>query len=328
MLPEKSVLLELYRKMLLNRYLEEAMVELYQQGHIPGSLHLGIGHEALSIGTTVPLRRDDYLVFSHRGVGHCLGKGVPARTILAEFMGRATGCSLGKGGVHLSDFSVGSLGISGSQGGNIVIAAGAGLSAKMRRTDQVVACFFGEGTANRGCFHEGINLAAVWRLPVIFICENNIYSYSTHQTKIMLRDDVADHAYGYGIPGVVVDGNDVLAVYNAMQEAIARARAGEGPTLLEGKTYRWRGHHERDPEIYRDPREVEEWKQKCPIVRFERVLQREGILTAEEQENIRAEIRQEVQEAVDFALNSPYPDPKDLYYGVYADPNGIFETWN
>ncbi|WP_258360779.1 thiamine pyrophosphate-dependent dehydrogenase E1 component subunit alpha [Moorella sulfitireducens] len=325
MLPEKNVLVELYRKMLLDRYLEEAMVELYRQGYIPGSLHLGIGHEALSIGTTVPLRRDDYLVFSHRGVGHSLGKGVPARTILAEFMGRATGCSLGKGGVHLSDFSVGCLGISGSQGGNIVIATGAGLSAKMRGTDQVTAVYFGEGTANRGCFHEGINQAAVWRLPVIFICENDLYSYSTHQSKIMLRENVADHAYGYGIPGVVVDGNDVLAVYEAMQEAIARARAGEGPTLIEGKTYRWRGHHEKDPALYRDPAEVEAWKQKCPIKRFELFLQAERIISPEEQASIQDEVRQEVQEAIDFALNSPFPQPEELYRGVYANPAGILD---
>ncbi|MEW5920571.1 MAG: thiamine pyrophosphate-dependent dehydrogenase E1 component subunit alpha [Bacillota bacterium] len=320
----KSLMLDLYRQMVLNRLVEEEMIELVKQKKIAGALHLGIGHEALSVGATYPLRQDDYLVFSHRGVGHCLAKGVPPSAIVGEFMGRAIGCSKGKGGVHLSDFTRGVLGISGSQGGNFVIATGAGLRAKMKGTDQVAACFFGEGTSNRGPFHEGVNMAAVWKLPVIFVCENDTYSFSTHQKQVMLVENVADRASAYGIPGVVVDGNDMLAVYQAVAKAVERARAGEGPTIIEGKTYRWRGHHEfEDGTAYRDQHEVEEWKQKCPIKRFEKQLLAFGTATEDDLAAIRQEVTDYVLEELRLAHNSPVPDPKELFTGVYANPQGL-----
>lgn len=321
----RELRLKLYKKMLLNRFVEEEMIELVKEKKIYGALHLGIGHEALSVGATFPLRQDDYLVFSHRGVGHCLAKGIPPSAVVGEFMGRAIGCSQGKGGVHLSDYSRGVLGISGSQGGNFVIATGAGLRAKMKGTDQVAMCFFGEGTSNRGPFHEGINMAAVWKLPVIFVCENDTYSFSTRQNQVMLLENVADRASAYGIPGVVVDGNDVLAVYQAVIESIERARGGEGPTIIEGKTYRWRGHSENEDGLaYRDESEIEEWKENCPISRFEKVLLENGASDAE-LSAIRREIKDYIFEELKLAHNSPVPEQRELFSGVYANPSGLLE---
>jgi len=317
----KSLMLELYEKMLLNRIVEEEMAKLVIEKKIFGALHLGIGHEALSVGATLPMRKDDYLVFSHRGVGHSLTKGIPPSQIVGEFMGRSIGCSKGKGGVHLSDYSRGVLGISGSQGGNFVIAAGAGLRAKMKGTDQVAMCFFGEGTSNRGPFHEGVNMAAVWKLPVIFVCENDTYSFSTHQKQVMLIDNVADRAASYGIPGVVVDGNDVLAVYQAVNQAVERARAGEGPTIIEGKTYRWCGHHEfEDGTKYRDKAEIEAWKQKCPIIRVEKQLINYGTATKKELKQIEEQVKENIQKELELANNSPVPKPEELFTDVYANP--------
>jgi TPP-dependent pyruvate/acetoin dehydrogenase alpha subunit len=312
-------LIDLYKTMLLVRRFEEKMVELYEEGYIPGALHLGIGHEALSVGACAPLREDDYLLFSHRGFGHCIAKGMPPGKILAEFMGKRSGCSGGKGGVHLADYSLGILGISGSQGGNHVIATGAGLSAQLRGTDQVTACFFGDGTANRGTFLEGINMTAVWKLPVLFICENNLYGFSTAQSRSMVVEDVAARAPGLGIPGEVVDGNDAIAVYEVVQKAIARARAGDGPSLIEGKTYRWRGHHEWDPgTAYRSQEEMAAWKEKCPIHRLETRLVEMGAMDRDSVAEMEKEVAQEVAAAVEFAMGSPEPLPTDLLAGVYA----------
>lgn len=324
---EKEWLLFIYEKMILDRYLEERMQEIYEEGgKILTSLHLGLGHEALSVGTTITLREDDYLVYSHRGMGHSIAKGMPVKDLLAEWYGKATGCSKGKGGVHLADFSRGILGISGSQGGNAVIAIGAALSASIQKTDQVAMCFFGEGTSNRGPIHEAMNMAAVWKLPVIFICENDSYSFSTHVSKILPVQNVADRAPAYNMPGIVVDGNDVLAVYQVTKEAVERARKGEGPSLIEGKTYRFCGHHERDTHLcYREEEEIKSWKKKCPISRFEEYLKNNGV-TQEDLGSIQARVREEIEEAVIFADNSPFPLPEDLYKDVYADPNHILEV--
>jgi pyruvate dehydrogenase E1 component alpha subunit len=318
---EKSKLLELYRKMYLDRCFELRLQEIYkEENRIFTSLHLGIGHEALSVGAASALLNDDYLVFSHRGMGHCIAKEMPVKNLLAEWYGKATGCSKGKGGVHLSDFGRGILGISGSQGGNAVIAVGAALSAKLQKNGRVAMCFFGEGTSNRGPIHEAMNLASVWKLPVIFICENDSYSFSTHQSKILPIENVADRGSAYDIPSEIVDGNDVLAVYSAASNAVRRAKKGDGPSLIEGKTFRWCGHHEKDSFLtYMNEDEILKWKKNCPIDRFEKFLI-ENEVEIEVIESIQKEVKEEIDDACKFADNSPYPELEELYKGVYANP--------
>lgn len=220
--------------------------------------------------------------------------------------------------MHIADFSIGMLGATAVVGAGIPIAAGAGLSIRLRGTDQVVACFFGEGASNQGTFHEGINMAAIWALPVVFVCENNLYAMGTRQSRVMTIENIADRAAAYGIPGVVVDGNDVLAVYEATREAVERAREGKGPTLIECKTYRHKGHSRFDPATYRPKEEVEEWLRKDPILRFRARLLETGTLTEEEANKIEQEVFNAVEEAVKFALESPYPEPKEALEDVYA----------
>jgi TPP-dependent pyruvate/acetoin dehydrogenase alpha subunit len=314
----KALAVNLYMKMMRTRLLEERMVELYQAGKIPGSLHLGIGHEALSVGATACLRQDDYLIFSHRGFGHSIGKDISEKVILAEFMGKAGGCSGGKGGVHLADVEHGSLGISGSQGGNAVIAAGAALGAQYAGTDQVAICFFGEGTANRGPVHEGMNLAAVWDLPVLFICENNFYSFSTPQNKILRIKNVSERAAAYGMPGETIDGTDVFLVYETVKKAADRARQGLGPSLIEGITCRFRGHHERDTQFYRSDEELEGLQTSCPLEKTRLILQDRFGVQGAEIEAMNREAGEIVDAAVRFAEQSPWPAPEKLYTGVYA----------
>ncbi len=324
---EKTELLELYRKMYLDRCFEVRMQKIYkEENKIFTSLHLGIGHEALSVGAVSALLNDDYLVFSHRGMGHCIAKGMPVKNLLAEWYGKATGCSKGKGGVHLSDFERGILGISGSQGGNAVIAIGAALSAKIQKNGRVAMSFFGEGTSNRGPIHEAMNLASVWKLPVIFICENDSYSFSTHQSKILPIENVADRASAYAMPSEIVDGNDVLAVHTAASKAVERARKGGGPSLIEGKTFRWCGHHEKDTFlIYLSEEEIAEWKKHCPIDRFERFLL-ENKVEIEVIESIQKDVKEEIDSACIFAENSPYPELEELYKGVYANPKNAVKV--
>lgn len=319
---KKEILMDLYEKMLLTRRFEERVVELFEQGMIPGAVHLGIGHEAFSVGTIAPLRKDDYLLISHRGFGHSIAKGLPLGRILAEYMGKATGCSRGLGCAHLAARTVGIVGVSGCQGGNHVIAPGLALATKMKGTDQVTACVFGDGTANRGTFLEGINLAAVWKLPVVFLCENNLYGFSVPIGKAMVNENIADRAPSLGLPGVVVDGNDLVAVYEATKKAVERARSGKGPTLIEGKTYRWRGHTELDPgTAYRDSQELEEWKEKCPIKMMQKLLLEEKIMDSEALEAMEQAVARQVGEAVEFAMSSDVPRPEDLephivYYAI------------
>jgi pyruvate dehydrogenase E1 component alpha subunit len=238
---------------------------------------------------------------------------------MAEILGKKTGYCKGKGGsMHIADFSIGMLGATAVVGAGIPIAVGAGLSIKLRKTRQVVACFFGEGASNQGTFHEGINMASVWRLPVIFVCENNLYAMGTRQSRIMNIENIADRAVAYGIPGIAVDGNDVLAVYEATVKAVERARKGEGPTLIECKTYRHKGHSRVDPAKYRPKEEVEEWLAKDPIKRFKEKLLQEGAITEAEIQQIENEVAAEIEEAVKFAMESSYPEPEEALDDVYA----------
>jgi len=315
----KEKFAEIHRTMLEIRFFEEKVFELYAQNLVPGTIHLYLGEEAVAVGVCSTLRKDDYITSTHRGHGHCIAKGAELKRIMAEILGKKTGYCKGKGGsMHIADFSVGMLGATAVVGAGIPIAVGAGLSIKLDKTDQVVACFFGEGASNQGTFHEGINMASVWNLPVIFVCENNLYAMGTRQSKAMKIENIADRAIAYGIPGIVVDGNDVLAVLEVTQRAVERARKGEGPTLIECKTYRHKGHSRVDPARYRSKEEVEEWLAKDPIKRFKQKLLQTHILTESEIQKIESEVLAKIEEAVEFAMQSPYPMREEALEDIYA----------
>lgn len=315
---DRSRLIELHEKMLTIRVFEERVFELYGQNLVPGTIHLYAGEEAVAVGVCSHLLDDDYIVSTHRGHGHCIAKGARLDRTMAEILGRKDGYCQGKGGsMHIADFSKGMLGATAVVGAGIPIATGAGLSIKLRGTKQVAACFFGDGASNQGTFHEGINLAAIWRLPVLFICENNLYAMGTRQSQAMIVPDIAERARAYGIPGILVKGNDVLEVFKAAKEAVERARGGNGPTLVECKTYRRMGHSRMDPAAYRPRAEVDEWLRNDPIRRSKDELLRMGISDAE-LAKIEARVSDAVNTAAEFALNSPFPDSKEAFEGVYS----------
>lgn len=316
---EKEKLVKVYQKMLEIRYFEEKVYDLYGQNLVPGTIHLYAGQEAVAVGVCANLRKDDYVTSTHRGHGHCIAKGAKLEKIMAEILGKKTGYCKGKGGsMHIADFSVGMLGATAVVGAGIPIAAGAGLSIKLRGIDQVVACFFGEGASNQGTFHEGINMASIWALPVLFVCENNLYAMGTRQSRVMAIENVADRAAAYGIPSRVVDGNDVLAVYDVAHEAVERARKGKGPTLIECKTYRHKGHSRFDPATYRSKEEVEEWLKRDPILRFKAKLLEMNVLTEKRAKEIEERIITDVEKAVKFAMESPYPEAEEALEDLYA----------
>ena len=312
-------MVEVYRKMLRIRRFEEKVSELFSDGRIPGFVHLYIGEEAVAVGACAALRKDDYITSTHRGHGHCIAKGGSLKYMMAELFGKETGYCKGKGGsMHIADIELGILGANGIVAAGIPIAVGAALSAKMRNTDQIAIAFFGDGASNRSTFHEAVNLAAVWDLPVIFLCENNLYAQTTPARAETSVENIADRATAYSIPGKIVDGNDVRAVYKTVAEAARRARKGEGPTLVECKTYRWRGHWEGDPQKYRSQDEVEEWIEKCPIKCFEAHLVKMGVLADQDLREIDDTVRKEVEEAVAYAEESPYPKPEEALEDVYS----------
>ena len=315
----KEQLSQMYRKMLEIRLFEEKVFDLYGQNLVPGTIHLYAGEEAVAVGVCSNLSKDDYITSTHRGHGHCIAKGADLKRTMAEILGKKTGYCKGKGGsMHIADFSVGMLGATAVVGAGLPIAVGAALSAKLRKTSQVVACFFGEGASNQGTFHESINIASVWSLPVIFVCENNLYAMGTRQSRIMNIQNIADRAVAYGIPGMIVDGNDVLAVYEAARKTVERARTGLGPTLIECKTYRHKGHSRVDPAKYRPKEEVEQWLAKDPIKRLRQTMVEDKILTQAEIDSIEKEVAEEVADAVKFALKSPYPDGEEALEDVYS----------
>jgi len=316
---KKGKTIELYRKMLEIRYFEEKVYDLYGQNLVPGTIHLYAGQEAVAVGVCANLREDDYITSTHRGHGHCIAKGAQLNRVMAEILGKKTGYCKGKGGsMHIADFNIGMLGATAVVGAGLPIAAGAGLSIKLRKTDQVVACFFGDGASNQGTFHEAINMASIWNLPVLFVCENNLYAMGTHQTMVMTIENIADRAAAYGIPGVVADGNDVLAVYEAAHEAVDRARKGKGPTLIECKTYRHKGHSRFDPATYRPKEEVEKWMKRDPIAQFKARLIEMKTLTEEETNKIEQEVTATVEDAVKFATESPHPAPEEALENVFT----------
>jgi TPP-dependent pyruvate/acetoin dehydrogenase alpha subunit len=301
----------LYKLVLIRRF-EERVNELYMQGLIPSTLHLYIGQEAVAVGTCANLRDSDYLLSTHRPHGHAIAKGVEIKAIMAELFGKATGCCKGKGGsMHVGDFKVGMF--------PAIAIVGAALAQKMQKTDGVTACFFGDGAANEGAWHEALNAAAIYDLPVVFICENNLYAASTPFNLAFKIDHIADRASAYGMPGVIVDGNDVMAVYEVTGQAIDRARSGEGPTLVECKTYRQCGHSRSDPRGYRSREEEQMWLDKDPIPRFERWLLETSQAGADEIAAIKAQVEQEIDAAIEFAQSSPLPDPAEVYTDVFKE---------
>jgi len=316
-------MIDMYKKMLTIRTFEYKVKDLFAQGKIVGAVHLSIGEEAVPVGVCSALKKGDYVLSNHRGHGHCIALGVDVKRMMAELFGRETGVCKGKGGsMHLADFNVGMLGASAIVGGGLPLAVGAGLSIKMRKTDQVAVVFFGDGASNQGTFHESLNLAAIWSLPVLFVCENNQYAESTPVTRVMLVKNIADRAAAYGIPGIVVDGMDVMAVHDSTVEAAERARQGYGPTLLECKTYRYLGHEEGDPwTTYRSQAEVEEWKKKDAINRFRKYLVDKGVLAENEAAEIENDVKNLVGEAIKFADESPWPTPEEALKDVFVSPN-------
>lgn len=315
----KDKMLQMFTVMYKIRQFESALQEFFAAGKIPGFVHLYLGEEAVAAGTCAALRRDDYITSTHRGHGHLIAKGGDLKLMMAELYGKRTGYCKGKGGsMHIADIDLGILGANGIVGGGGPIATGAGLASKYRGEDRVVVCFFGDGASNQGTTQEALNLASAWELPVIFVNENNGYGISCPTSKAMAITDIADRAAAYDMPGVVVDGNDVTAVYEAVQAAVDRARRGEGPSLIECKTYRWRGHFEGDACVYREKDEVDAWVRKDPLPRFTKKLLDEAILTQKELDELQAAIDAELKEAIDFAEKSPPPEPSELTQDVYA----------
>jgi TPP-dependent pyruvate/acetoin dehydrogenase alpha subunit len=306
--------------MVLDRRFEERTFELLKLGKLVGFHHPNVGQEAVDVGTCYGLRKDDTIMPTHRGKGKYLLKGVDMKVMMAGMFGRRNGSGKGRGPAsHSGDNSIGLLAGTGLIGSGIPISTGAALAMKLRRKDSVALHFFGDGASNRGDFHEALNMAGVMKLPIVYVCDNNCYAMTVPTACAMAIEDISIRAQGYGFPGVTVDGNDVLAVYEVTRAAIARARKGEGPTLIECKTYRWMGHSINDPAVYRSPEEVEAWKQKCPIKRFEEYLRKRGLLDDSKVKEVYRGVNDEIDEAIRFAEGSPLPLPEDTLLGVYAD---------
>ncbi|QNO38324.1 thiamine pyrophosphate-dependent dehydrogenase E1 component subunit alpha [Protaetiibacter sp. SSC-01] len=310
----------IYREMLRVSVWEQRLRRFIEEGRTSGFYHAGRGQEATAVGATLALRADDYLLYDHRGMGHAIAKGVPIDKLFGDFLSTSEGTTrgLGAGIVHIAWPERGVLGQSGTLGGSFPIAAGAGISARYRESDQVVMCFFGDGASNRGTFHESANVASLWKLPVIWLCENNGYAVSVPVAESLSVPQVADRASAYGMPGVVVDGMDPDAVHAAVSDAVERARAGEGPTLIEAMTYRYRGHYEGDPQTYRPEGELAEWEAKDPLLTYPRRLLEEGVVTQQWLDDVLAEVTAEVESAAETAAAGTKPDPSRVYDYIYA----------
>ncbi len=322
--PSAQEMLRLYRTMRRIRAFETCVAELFAANRMPGHVHLSTGEEAVAAGICSILKQEDYITSTHRGHGHMIAKGAEPRRMMAELYGKTTGYCKGKGGsMHIADFSLGVLGANGVVAGGFPIAVGAGLSCKLRKSDQVVACFFGDGASNRGTFHEAVNMASIWKLPILFVCENNQFASTTPFSYSSSVKSIALRAGGYGIPGKSIDGNQVLEVRKAAREAVNRARERKGPSLLEAMTYRIRGHYEGDPQRYRTREVVEEQAaNRDPIRQFQDFLSKKEILTGDLDRQIEDEIDQEMKEAIRFAEESPLPLPTDALEDLYAGDLG------
>lgn len=315
----EQVLLRFYREMLKIRYSEEGAIRLWDQGKIKGTIHPYIGQEAIAVGVCQALNKKDYIVSTHRGHGHYLAKGGSPSKMLAELLGKATGCCGGRGGsMHVADIETHNLGANGVVAAGLGIGVGAAFTSKLKKLGYVVVAFFGEGATGQGMFHESLNMSAIWKLPIIFVCENNRYAVSTDCRYSLSVKDVAERGKAYGIPGLVVDGNDILSIYKEASNYIEKARNGNGPALIECKTYRWEGHYHGEPQVYRSKSEVEKWKKNCPIAQFEKYLLNKKIEQAK-LNNIKDSIKSEIEEAIKFAETSPDPEAERLFEYLFAD---------
>jgi pyruvate dehydrogenase E1 component alpha subunit len=319
---DRDARIAIFKKMILIRVFEEKVETLYKQKLIPGFVHLSIGQEASTVGSCAALRDDDYIISTHRGHAHILAKGADPKYMFAECFGRTTGYCKGKGGsMHIADFSKNILGANGVVGGGFPIMVGAGFSIKLRKTDQVGMVFFGDGASNRGTFHEAVNMAAVFNLPIVFVCENNLYASTSRAEKMVAGGTVAGRAHAYGIPGFITDGSNVLEVLEAVREAVERARSGRGPTIVENETYRYKGHFEGDLQKYRTADEVQQYRiTRDPIDRFETVLLKEGVLTKDAVAAVWDEITERIEDAARFGLEAPLPQPEDALNDLFVNP--------
>jgi acetoin:2,6-dichlorophenolindophenol oxidoreductase subunit alpha len=316
---KKEVLKEMLDKMYTIRFFEEQVDQLYMKGEVHGTGHLYIGEEATAVGAITALRKDDLITSTHRGHGHCISKDADVRLMMAELLGKKTGYCKGKGGsMHIADIKSGNMGANGIVGGGIAIATGIALAVKEKKTNQVVLCFFGDGATNQGVFHEAINMASIWQLPVIYIIENNRYAMGFPVKKAVNIDKISKRACSYGIKGYTINGNDVIEVYKNLSRDIKEVREGKGPVLVECETYRFKGHSRMDAERYRTKEEVNRWKLKCPIINFEKYLNENKLLEKNEIEEIKNKAKGKIEEAIKFAKESPFPDPEDALKDVYA----------
>lgn len=317
----KEMLLDMYANMVRIRKFEVILTECFTKGMLAGNIHTSVGQEAVAVGACKALEKRDFITATHRGHGHCIAKGAKTDIMMAELFGKVTGYCRGKGGsMHVADISLGILGANGIVGAGIPIATGSGLTSKIRGTDEVTLAFFGDSASNQGTFHESINMAAAWKLPVVYLCENNQYGVSVNIHTVTNTDCIAVRAKGYDIPGVTVDGNDPLKVYEAVKEAVQRAREGNGPSIVECKTYRMRGHYEGDPAAYRSKEITEEWRKKDPIDTFRAYLLKEAI-DEKELAAIEEAADQEIEAAYEFAKSSSYPDASEVTLHMYASDN-------
>jgi pyruvate dehydrogenase E1 component alpha subunit len=315
----REQLLAMYRRMRLIRRFEDTAQEYFEAGEIAGFLHLSQGQEAVPVGTCTALRKDDYITSTHRGHGDVLAKGCKVKYMFAELYGRTTGYCKGKGGsMHIADFSQGIIGANGIVSGGLPMITGVGLSAKMRGTDQVAVCFFGDGATAEGGFHEAMNLASLWQIPVIFVCQNNLYGLSHPWEKTAYDCDLAQRARSYHMPGNCVDGMDAIEVYRSVKVAVDRARAGGGPSFIEAKTYRFLGHYVGDPALYMPPDEREEWRKKDPILKLGTLLRTWGFLNEQEDEHMAAEVEAELQAGIEYARSSPVPAAEEALNDLYV----------
>jgi len=316
---KKDDLLRMYSLMLKIRRVEERLLEIFAQGKIPGFIHVSIGQEAVPVGVCSILRPDDYISNTHRGHGQALAKGADLKKFMAELYGRRDGYCRGKAGsMHVACKELGIIGSNGVVGGGIPISLGTAFASQYLGNDRVTVCFFGDGATNEGTFHESLNLAAVWNLPIVFCCENNRWAEFTPQKIHTKLEDLSRRAEAYGMPGVTVDGDDALKVRESAEKAVDRARKGEGPTLLECKTHRWYGHFAGDSQKYRDPKEIEEVRKFDPLLRFQNLLLEMKHLTPEQVKKMEDQLRVEIEEAVAFAESSPVPGKEDILQDVYA----------
>jgi TPP-dependent pyruvate/acetoin dehydrogenase alpha subunit len=317
---EKKEVIRMYTQMLTIRRFEERIIKEFHAGNLPGIVHSYIGEEAIAVGVCANLRADDRIVSHHRGHGHCIAKGADIRRMMAEIYGKKTGYCKGKGGsMHIADFKIGMLGADGIVGAGLPIAVGAALACHLEQKQRVTAVFFGDGACQEGEFHECLNLAGIWKLPIVFVCENNQWAVNTPASYALAAGEITRMPEAYHIPATMVDGNDLFAVYRAAKDMIQRTRNGGGPGFIEYRTFRWRAHFESSHLPDLRPKElIEEWKKKCPVKALEKKLLASGILNEQEMKEIDGQVMLRIQDAVDFALDSPLPAPEDALEGVYS----------